>query len=163
MHTGTLLIFNQRHLYVWLYTVHWFLIKDMHRNQCWTVLYIHFIHCWFLTKDTRTSVGLYCMYIIDFVPDTKTDRRKHRYKCTDTDIDQLHSNTDTKTSTDDEHRQAQIHQAWLFDASNRSRAPPRSPQHSKESFLPLACIVLEEQKTLEITCIMSTVVSSTKT
>ena len=32
-------------------------------------------------------------------------------------------------------------------------APPRSPQHSKESFLSLACIVSEEQKTLEITCI----------
>ena len=60
-----------------------------------------------------------------------------------------------------------IFQAWPFDASNRSRvppcSPPCSPQHSKESFLPLACIVSEEQKTLEITCIMSTIVSSTKT
>ena len=34
-------------------------------------------------------------------------------------------------------------QAWPFEASGRSR----TPQHSKESFLPLACIVSEEQKT----------------
>ena len=54
-------------------------------------------------------------------------------------------------------------QAWPFEASGRSHTPPHAPQHSKESFLPLACIVSEEQKTLEITCIMSTIVSSTKT
>ena len=54
-------------------------------------------------------------------------------------------------------------QTWPFEASGRSCMPPHVPQHSKESFIPLACIVSEEQKTLEITYIMSTIVSSTKT
>ena len=38
-------------------------------------------------------------------------------------------------------------QAWPFEASGRSCTPPHAAQHSKESFLPLACIVSEEQKT----------------